>query len=438
MMDTFYSVSHGWKIIGKIGEGSFGVVYEAEREVTGYTEKAAIKYISVPKNESELNAIYAELGTKDRTEVNSYLNGVQKTIVAEYYQMKEFQGNTNIVSCNDIEVVEKKDMPGYDVYIWMELLESLSNRIIDGKTGREETIKIGIDICNALVLLAKKGIVHRDIKPQNIFVNNDGDYKLGDFGTARSIKGTSSIMSMKGTFSYMSPEVMLRRPVNFKADIYSLGMVMYRLMNKNKAPFMLSGQTTNSILIEESDNRRFAGERLPAPAEADEELAKIILKACEYETEKRWQNAELMRDALLNLIGTNSTRRYVTEVFYYDQNGNTVNSEKHAVKKLTRTVDTVAGKVINEDWEVLRTPSYVTVVTYYGKNDNIVHNEKYATSACIAFVTLLYTIAKTFQVWWYEKDIENDDEIYIIDQSIPANSLVLAGTTIKLQLSTKK
>ena len=181
-------------------------------------------------------------------------------------------------------------IPGYDVYIWMELLESLSNRIIDGKMDREETIRLGMDICRALILLRSKGIVHRDIKPQNILVNENGDYKLGDFGTARSINGTSTMMSMKGTFSYMSPEIMQGRSAGFSSDIYSLGLVMYRLMNRNRHPFIQEGDVNSSRSTEESNTRRFSGEALPMPVDADAHMIQRIagrrLRICIM----RWRN----------------------------------------------------------------------------------------------------------------------------------------------------
>ena len=201
-------------------------------------------------------------------------------------------------------------IPGYDVYIWMELLESLSNRIIDGKMDREETIRLGMDICRALILLRSKGIVHRNIKPQNILVNENGDYKLGDFGTARSINGTSTMMSMKGTFSYMSPEIMQGRSAGFSSDIYSLGLVMYRLMNRNRHPFIQEGDVNSSRSTEESNTRRFSGEALPMPVDADEELGRIILKACAYDPKDRWKTPEDMYNALAEL-NDRTVRRFV-------------------------------------------------------------------------------------------------------------------------------
>ena len=292
---------NGWESVVVIGRGSSGTVYRAKRVIGRNTEWAAVKHISMPANQDDLNMIRSELGTANEDTINAYLYESLQDMLGEYFQMKSLQGNTNIVACQDIQQIPKADGIGYDVYIWMELLESLSKRIIDSKMDRNETIRMGMDICQALSLLRSNGIVHRDIKPQNIFVNARGDYKLGDFGSARGIKGTSTIMTMKGTFSYMAPEIMQGRPANFTSDIYSLGLVMYRLMNRNRHPFMEESDISSARGIEESNYRRLGGESLPMPVDADEELGRIILKACAFEPRNRWQTPEEMYNALAGL-----------------------------------------------------------------------------------------------------------------------------------------
>lgn len=295
------SLPNNWEAVGVIGQGSFGIVYRAKRTIGQHTEQAAVKHISMPRTQAELKAICSELGTRDERTVNEYLNNSLQDMLGEYFQMKAFLGHPNIVACQDIQQIPKPNGLGYDVYIWMELLDSLSNRVMDGRMDRNETIRMGMDICRALSLLKANGIVHRDISPQNIFVNSRGDYKLGDFGSARGIKGTSTILTMKGKFSYAAPEVMKGEPASFNSDLYSLGLVMYRLMNRNRHPFIQEGDITSARGIEESNYRRLGGEALPIPVDADEELGRIILKACAFEPRNRWQTPEEMYNALAGL-----------------------------------------------------------------------------------------------------------------------------------------
>ena len=292
---------NGWEAVSKIGAGSFGNVYRARRVIGQHVEWAAVKHISVPRDQNELNAIYAELGTKDYGTINRYLSENMQDMLDEYFRMKSLQGHTNIVACHDIQQIPKRGGIGFDVFIWMELLEGLDNRRADGRMNRAETIRMGMDICQALSLLKSKGIVHRDIKPQNILVNEHGDYKLGDFGSARGIKGTSTLMSVKGTLSYMSPEIMQGRPADFTSDIYSLGLVLHRLMNDNRPPFIPEGTLPSAHAMEEANARRVSGEPLPMPVHADEAFAEVILKACAYKPEDRWQTPEELFDALKSL-----------------------------------------------------------------------------------------------------------------------------------------
>ena len=313
MLRSFEPIRGEWYIEEELGQGSFGTVYSAYRMLAGKKEYSAIKHISLPKNQSDLKSIQVDLGTSDPEAVKERLNGLRDELISEYMQMKEFKGQTNIVSCEDVHWIEKKDMPGYDIFIRMELLECVSNQILDGKIDRRETIKLGIDICNALTLLRNKNIVHRDVKPQNIFVNNNGDYKLGDFGTARNLQGTSAAMSMRGTFAYMSPEAMKGERTGYTSDIYSLGLVMYRLLNGNKSPFLLPGQASTVTQEDAANMRRLQGEELPPPSDADKGLAKIILRACAYDPKDRWQSADAMQNALEGLLNGTIHRKTETD-----------------------------------------------------------------------------------------------------------------------------
>ena len=81
-------------------------------------------------------------------------------------------------------------------------------------------------------------MIHRDIKPQNIFITSKGDYKLGDFGVARTMEKTMSGMSKKGTYNYMAPEVYHRVNTGLVSDQYSLGLVLYWLLNEKRMPFL--------------------------------------------------------------------------------------------------------------------------------------------------------------------------------------------------------
>ena len=119
-------------------------------------------------------------------------------------------------------------------------------------------------------------MIHRDIKPENIFVNADGQFKLGDFGVARTAEKTMGGMSKKCTENYMAPEVYHGRPYGASVDVYSLGLVLYRFMNKNRLPFL--PPAPKDIMFSDRENalvRRMRGDALPYPVDAGEGFAKI-------------------------------------------------------------------------------------------------------------------------------------------------------------------
>jgi serine/threonine-protein kinase len=185
----------------------------------------------------------------------------------------------------------------------MELLTPLIDRMIEKRLDEKDVVKLGIDICKALEICHKKNIIHRDIKPQNIFVSDNGDFKLGDFGIARTMEKTMGEASRKGTVKYMAPEVYRGDRYDDRVDIYSLGIVMYYLLNGNRGPFLPAAPAVVTYNIEnEASMRRIRGERFAPPAGADAQLAEIIMKACAYIPDRRYRTAEEMRAALENII----------------------------------------------------------------------------------------------------------------------------------------
>ena len=285
----------GWETVKLIGRGSFGAVYEIQRDMFGETEKAALKVISIPQNASDIEEMYND-GYDDES-ITSTFQSHLKSIVAEYSLMRKMNGCSNVVSCDDIRYVQHDDGIGWDVFIKMELLTSLSRSLPDAITD-ELVIKIAYDICTALELCSKHDIVHRDIKPQNIFVSPNGDYKLGDFGIAKTVEKTMGGTKI-GTYKYMAPEVYYYKPYSSSADIYSLGLVLYWLLNDRRMPFLPLPPAKLTVSMEDSAReRRLSGEQIPAPAHGSSELKRIVLKACAHEPKDRFKTANEMKEAL--------------------------------------------------------------------------------------------------------------------------------------------
>lgn len=290
-----------WKIVEKIGEGSFGKVYKARRTEQGKTFYSAIKVITIPSNAGELSSVRSE--NPDEQSVKEYFYSLVEECIQEVNTMEYFRGNSHVVSVEDYKVMEYLDDIGWDIYIRMEYLTSFLDYCAGRALTEEDVIHLGIDLCKALEYCQCQNIIHRDIKPENIFVSRFGEFKLGDFGIARELDRTMSGLSKKGTFSYMAPEIYRGEAYDARVDIYSLGIVLYKLRNHNRLPFIsLKKQLITYRDKEEALNRRMAGEKLPVPAEAGEAFAEVILKACAYDRHDRYESAEEFRMALEQIL----------------------------------------------------------------------------------------------------------------------------------------
>ena len=363
-----------WRISRKLGKGSYGNVYEIERDDLGARYTCALKVLHM---ETDTASAYEDAdytvsiqnapghGRYGQTGVSgipggqspdlqgSYNNSTdpvaKRTIwdsssgpsamqapptsllidrisegdIEEFLQgvsseidlMMQLKGVPNIVTIEDYAVLRS---PGRcTILIRMEELEPLDSYLArKGRSlNKQELIRIGTDICNALAACEQKNILHRDIKTSNLFYSEEAGFKLGDFGISRtmaSIREKSS-MSGIGTLRYMAPEVYQGRKYNNTADIYSLGIVLYVLANDLIPPFykVEPGQTPTSLstaLLHEANMRRLNGEPLPGPRHADQMLSSVICTACDPVPESRFQTAEAFRNALLSCLYNSPAR----------------------------------------------------------------------------------------------------------------------------------
>lgn len=299
--DVGTAVFNNWTIISKIGAGSFGTVYKIQRSDFGQTYDAALKVIRVPQTETEMQSLIYEGMTT--SEAKQYLYGIVEDLVNEFAIMYRFKGMSNIVNYEDHAIIEHQDGQGWDILIRMELLTPLLTYTSEHSFTQRDVVKLGIDILTAIELCQSYNVIHRDIKLENIFVSRAGDFKLGDFGVARTIEKTMSDLSKKGTFTYMAPEVYLGRDYGFSVDIYSLGLVLYRFLNRGRAPFFPPAPAP--ITYSDRDSAlaaRMSGEKLPEPFFGSNKLKKIVLKACAYEPNDRYSSPAEMRCDLESVL----------------------------------------------------------------------------------------------------------------------------------------
>lgn len=283
-----------WYIEIPIGKGSFGSVYRISREEMGRKYISAVKFITVPSDEQRKEA-ETSLGDDEDT-LNEYFGDIVRNIVGEIDMLYALSGNSNIISYQDHEVRKRQQGVGWDILIRMEYVTSLRKYLKEYSMTMEEVIRLGIDICTALETCSKKGIIHRDIKDDNIFVSDDGVFKLGDFGIARELSKSGRAASMRGTPLYMAPEIFRGEKYDASVDIYSLGIVLYKLLNFGRMPLM--PPYPEKVSYQDSEDaleKRMSGAELPPPSMAGGKLSSIVLKACAFSAEGRYSSPTDMK-----------------------------------------------------------------------------------------------------------------------------------------------
>jgi len=286
-----------WIIHEKLGEGSFGQVFRARKERFGVTQEAAIKVVRIPGDDAELKRVQSGYGLNEQ-ELKEYFYPEVEKLKKEIVLMQELGEDSHIVRILDFEIIDAPDsIVGWYILIRMELLECLENYIKRADITVADVVAVGEDVLTSLEVCEERNIIHRDIKPANLFRSDKGVYKLGDFGIARDMRAGMGSLSHKGTENYMAPEVYLGKNYTSNIDIYALGIVLYKLLNKNRLPFMNEEKLTAGS-VERAFQKRNTGEELPKPMEAPDTLYEIIKKMCAYNPNERFQTAFEVKKAL--------------------------------------------------------------------------------------------------------------------------------------------
>ena len=285
-----------WSIMRSLGGGSFGQVFEVWKTTMGYTTKAAAKIILIPK---DIPASFGDIATDD-----DYFE-IANRMFDEIRLMSELSGEHNIVIIQDSSIRKRDDAPGYAIGIRMELLEGLParQRNLDTPFPVKEAVRVARDVCRALVTCHEHKIMHRDVKPENVFWSEKlGEYKLGDFGVSKQIEFDAKTWGVRtniGSPLYEAPEVILRKAYSYNVDVYSLGVMLFHLLNHNRPAFLppnLKEYSNNELWA--AEGRRIGGERFPDPACGDDYLADLIRSATMGNPEHRFHNARAFYNAL--------------------------------------------------------------------------------------------------------------------------------------------
>lgn len=291
-----------WYLEDPIGEGSSGIVYKITDNNGSY---CALKVIPVTLDDGIPSL---SLKKTDPSYYKDCLDEITNDILSEVKLIQALKNHNGIIQYQEYDIVEVPDSYVRYILIKMELLNPLNKilRVREAEFTKQETVRMGIDLLTALSTCQAQNIVHRDIKPSNIFVTDDNHYLLGDFGNARLLEKTMTA-SHKGTLSYMAPEIAAGQRFNATVDIYSLGLVMYQLLNNRRLPFL--GSDFKFADIEHAIEKRLSGALLPYPENADNELGSIICKMCAYSSKDRYTSPKECLTDLEKYLNHNKVKR---------------------------------------------------------------------------------------------------------------------------------
>jgi len=260
-----------YQIIEELGKGGMGKVYKAHD--TEIKEKVALKLLKpeIAADKKTIERFQNEL---------KFARKISHRNVCRMYDLNKEEGSYYIT----MEYV-----PGED-------LKNTIRRV--GPLGAGKTIFIAKQVCEGLEEAHRLGVVHRDLKPQNIMIDKEGNARIMDFGIARSLtaKGITGAGVMIGTPEYMSPEQAEVKEVDQRSDIYSLGVILYEMVT-GRVPF--EGETPLGIAMKHKSEVPKDPKELNA--QIPDDLSRVILRCMEKDKEKRYQSAGEVRSELENI-----------------------------------------------------------------------------------------------------------------------------------------
>jgi serine/threonine protein kinase len=312
-----------YEVIEELGKGGMGKVYKVfDKKIK---EKVALKLLKpeIASDEETIERFRNEL---------KYARKIAHRNVCRMFDLGEEQGTHYIT----MEYVSGEDLK--------------SELIRMGPLSAGKAISIAKQVCEGLAEAHRLGVVHRDLKPQNIMIDRKGNAKIMDFGIARSLrgKGITAAGVMIGTPEYMSPEQVEGKEADQRADIYSLGIILYEMLT-GRVPF--EGDTPFSVAYKQkneapSDPKKF-NPQIP------DGLCQLVLRCMEKEREKRYQSAEEISSELSKIErGIPTTERIVPKRKPFTSREVTVTFgiKKLFIPALVLIVLVIAGFVI---WKVI-------------------------------------------------------------------------------------
>lgn len=258
-------------------------------------EKYIVKIISVPASQVQLDALLLTGAYKDPSDAMDYFKAVADSITAEVETLNTLAKLEGFVAYEGIQVVPMDEGNlGYDIYLLRPYKRSLQRYCRKKAITHLEAVNLGLDLCAALAICRRAGYLYVDLKPENIFLSKEKQFRIGDIGFVKL--DSVSFASLPGKYrSAYSPREVLddMKTLNTTVDTYAVGMILYQLYNEGLLP---------AVPPEPKD-------AFPHPANADYEISSIIMKALDPDPAKRWADPMEMGQALVGYMQRNTVNK---------------------------------------------------------------------------------------------------------------------------------
>ena len=297
MSQSFDPVFGSWYTQSQLGSGTDGKAFTIVREdESGKKHRAVLKTIRVGDYRNEKKS-FNTLG--DQPEKPSKEERLHQKIIRNITEnidiIRQADGGKHFVKYEEWEKRQTSDGKGTLILIRLEEMRSLADLLSQFSLTRDETLRLGISVCRSLIRCRDFGYIYPNLKPENILFDRKGVCKLGDFGSFSCLEPAKSSVAYKRTQYYAAPEYITTGKINCTADTYSLGLVLYTLINRGRLPFMEPYPQELTIgSFDRSRENRIAGVAFPQPALPDKDLCRIIGKACAFKPEDRYLSPKQM------------------------------------------------------------------------------------------------------------------------------------------------
>ncbi len=319
MSNSLNPVFGEWYTDKQIGTGTDGKVFSIYREkYDSSKESSVLKILRLGENRNERKTF--DLTENEVIRVEEDEDDYEKIIRNIKKNIKSVRKSDNgkyFVKYEDVELRKASDGKGKLILIRLEECRSLTDILKELSFTLDETLRLGINICNSLIKCRSFGYIYPNLKPENILFDRSGRCKLGDFGTFSCLEPSKTSIAYKRTQYFMAPEFIRTGNVNCTVDTYSLGLILYMLTNRNRLPFMEpypQNVTINSYNT--ATQMRVSGNEISRPALCSDELWQIIRKACAFNINERYFTPNQMLSDLKNALANKPFEEAVYDEVY--------------------------------------------------------------------------------------------------------------------------